>query len=53
MQLRAEVKELHHERDLAQAELAKFRKRFGEEEETAADNDMVKHPLASVNRLPL
>ena len=40
IQLRAEVKELHYQRDLAQNELDKFRKRFAEEER-AADKDMV------------
>ena len=35
LQLRAEVKELHYQRDIAQTELAKFRKRFAEEEEDA------------------
>eukprot|EP00250_Pteridium_aquilinum_P012030 c20465_g1_i1 orf=254-3265(+) len=33
-QLRAEVKELHYQRDLAQAELDQLRKKFAEEEET-------------------
>ena len=40
IQLRAEVKELHYQRDLAQNELDKFRKRFAEEEK-AADKNMV------------
>ena len=40
IQLRAEVKELHYQRDLAQNELDKFRERFAQEEK-AADKNMV------------